>query len=212
VRTRLVAAGGVAAGAVAVVSAVVLTGAVSGPVNTGPLGGGPVNGWLCMPASARVPVSVAQDDLRNSTGSPILVEKLSLVSAHGLRLAEPAYLVPIVHPGSGYDLMLTGGHYPPTRRDLALAPDARWAERRALPMTMPPDRPGHSWNLVFGVERTAATGTADYQLQYEWQGNQYIWSAWTNLNVTDGPTQICHLPEAGRAQRRCAPLLLQVEP
>jgi hypothetical protein len=103
VRTRLVAAGGVAAGAVAVVSAVVLTGAVSGPVNTGPLGGGPVNGWLCMPASARVPVSVAQDDLRNSTGSPILVEKLSLVSAHGLRLAEPAYLVPIVHPGSGYD-------------------------------------------------------------------------------------------------------------
>jgi hypothetical protein len=195
VRTRLVAAGIVAAGAVAVVSAVVLTGAVSGPVNTGPLGGGPVNGWLCM--ALRLPVvSIAQDDLRNSTGSPILVEKLSLVSAHGLRLAEPAYLVPFVDkPGGRGGLMLTGGHYPPTRRELAMAPDAHWAERRALPATMPPDPPGHSWDLVFGVERTAATGTADYQLQYEWQGNQYIWSASTNLKIIDAPT--CPLAGAG---------------
>jgi hypothetical protein len=152
---------------------------------TGPLGGGPVNGSLCI--AGRQIHSVAEDDFRNATSSPILVEKQTLVNAHGIRMLG-VDLVPIVAVGSGYDLLVTGGTYPPSREELATVADARWGGRRPLPMTMPPGQPGHSWDLVFGLERTANAGTADYyQLQYEWRGSQYIWSSSMAVKLVAGP-------------------------
>jgi hypothetical protein len=184
VRKRFVVSGLAGAAAAGVLVAVLWTGSGSGADRTGPLGGGPVNGTQC--ASGRQSISVAMDNLQNATTSPIQVDKFVLVNAHGVRLLG-VDLAPVVSPGGGYDLLVTGGTYPPSSKDLAASADVHWSERRALPMTMPPDQPGHSWNLVFGLERTAATGTADYQLQYEWRGNQYIWLAPTALKLTAGP-------------------------
>ena len=42
------------------------------------------------------------------------------------------------------------------------------------------------WNLVFGLDRTATTGTADYQLRYQWHENQYIWSSSTDVKLVAG--------------------------
>ncbi len=183
-RTRFVIAGVVVAVTGVVLSVVFLTGNPVA-VNTGPLGGGPVNGSLCI-AGWQI-TSIAEDDFRNATSSPILVEKSTLVNAHGVRMLR-VDLVPIVAVGGGYDLLATGGPYPPSREELAAVADARWGDRRTLPMTMPPGQPGHSWDLVFGLERTANAGTADYyQLQYEWQGSQYIWSSSMAVKMDAGP-------------------------
>ena len=183
-RTRsVVVASAVVAVTGAVLAGVFLRGGPAVGVNSGPLGGGPTNGSLC--GSGRRIVSIAQDDFRNATNSPIRVEKATLVNARGVKMLG-ADLVPIVAPSGQYDLLVTGGPYPPSATELAAAADARWGDRRTLPMTMAPDRPGHSWNLVFGLDRTAATGTADYQLQYQWHGNQYIWSSPTALKLVAG--------------------------
>jgi hypothetical protein len=168
----------VAAVAALSVSAVFLTRSPGIGVNTGPLGGGPVDGSVCLVGPHRLVSSVSNDDFQNKTGSPIRVEKFSLVNAKGLRLLG-VDLVPIVHAVGGGDLLVDGGSWPLSHEDLLRTSDARWDERQTVPMTMPPDKPTHSWNLVFGIRRTAATGTATYQLQYEWQGRQYIWTGLT---------------------------------
>jgi hypothetical protein len=184
VRTRLSIAGVVVAVTGVVLSVVFLTGNPVA-VNTGPLGGGPVNGSVCIAGRQISPI--AEDDFRNATSSPILVEKSTLVNAHGIRMLG-IDLVPIVAVGGGYDLLPTGGPYPPSRAELAAVADARWGDRHALPMIMPPDQPGHSWDLVFGLERTGNVGTADYyQLQYEWRGRQYSWSSSMAVKLLAGP-------------------------
>jgi hypothetical protein len=171
-------AGATAAGVLAAVFG--LSG--SGADRIGPLGGGPVNGMVCVP---RQVTSITEDDLQNTTTSPIRVEKFTLVNTSGLRLLG-VDLVPIVK-AVGYDLLPTGGSYPLSPEEIAMAPDARWSARHALPMTMPPYQVGHSWNLVFGVERTAAVGTAGfYQIQYEWQGQQFTWSSSTAIRLITG--------------------------
>lgn len=188
-RTRFIIAGVVVAVTGVVLLVVFLTGNFltgnSVAVNSGPLGGGPVNGSVCI--AGRQISTIAEDDFQNATSSPILVEKSTLVNAHGVRMLG-VDLVPIVAAGGGYDLLATGGPYPPSREELAAVADARWGDRHTLPMTMPPNQPGHSWDLVFGLERTANAGTADYyQLQYEWQGRQYIWSSSMAVKLIAGP-------------------------
>jgi hypothetical protein len=179
VKTRLVLAGTAVALAAAAVPAVLLlsTRASNGP---GPLGGGSLDAQACFPVQHAG--SVAQDDFMNKTTAPIRVLKLDLIHAHGVRLTG-VNLVPILSARGGWDLLTTGGPYPPTRSSLTATPDAHWNDRRTLPMTMSPDQSGHSWNLVFGVERTAPTGTAGYQLEYEWKGNRYIWSSRVALKL-----------------------------
>jgi len=183
VRIRLVIAGVVIAVTGVILSVVFLTGNPVA-VNTGPLGGGPVQGSLCI--AGRQITTIAEDDFRNATNSPILAEKSTLVNVHGIRMLG-VDLVPIAAASDGYDLLATGGPYPPSREELAAVADARWGDRRTLPMTMPPDQPGRSWDLVLGLERTASAGTADYyQLQYEWRGRQYIWSSSMAVKVVAG--------------------------
>jgi hypothetical protein len=114
------------------------------------------------------------------------VEKFTLVNAHGVRLLG-VDLAPVVSPGGGYDLLGAGSIYPPSPEDLAASADVHWSDRRALPMTMPPDPPGHSWNLVIGLERTAAVGSVSfYQIQYVWQGQQFTWSGQTAIRLIAG--------------------------
>lgn len=173
-------AGAIAAG---VLAAVFWLNSGSGADRIGPLGGGPVNGAECTPA--RLAVTIAIDDLRNTTTAPIQVEKFALVGARGIRLLGVS-LAPVVS-AVGYDLLLTGGPYPPSPKDLAASADVHWNARRSLPMTMPPDQPGHSWNLVIGLERTAAVGTVGfYQMQYEWNGQQYTWPGQTAIRLIAG--------------------------
>jgi hypothetical protein len=108
VRIRLVIAGVVIAVTGVILSVVFLTGNPVA-VNTGPLGGGPVQGSLCI--AGRQIITIAEDDFRNETNSPILAEKSTLVNVYGIRMLG-VDLVPIVAASGGYDLLATGGPYP----------------------------------------------------------------------------------------------------
>jgi hypothetical protein len=45
----------------------------------------------------------------------------------------------------------------------------------------------HFWNLVVGLERTAAAGSVSfYQIQYEWKGQQYTWSGQNAIRLIAG--------------------------
>jgi hypothetical protein len=183
VRKSLAVSGVAGAVAAGILAAFFWLNSGSGADRIGPLGGGPVNGTVCTPA--RPAVTIALDDFRNTTTAPIQVETFALVGARGLRSLGVS-LAPVVSTVGG-DLLGVGGAYPPSSEDLARAADVQWSDRRALPMTMPPDPPGHSWNLVIGLERTAAVGTAGfYQIQYEWNGQQYTWSGLTAIRLITG--------------------------
>jgi hypothetical protein len=125
-------------------------------------------------------------DLQNTTTSPIQIEKFSLVSPHAVRLLS-VYLAPVVRQPDGTTTVLGAGWpYPLTSGDVA-GMDIQWNARHVLPMTMAPDRPGHSWNIIFGLERTAAVGAVGYyQVQYEWHGQQYIWTSDLSIRLVAG--------------------------
>jgi hypothetical protein len=112
------------------------------------------------------------DEVQNSGTSPIRIEKFMLVDPHGVKLIG-VYMVPI----GAVPLIGFGNPWPPT--DMK---KSTWAGRRTLPMTM---APGHQrWNLVFGLDRTARTGTLLYdELLYEYQGEQYLWTSGTAVKV-----------------------------
>lgn len=150
-------------------------------VDTGPLGGGPVHALQCGPAvGRRHTVAVGLDEVENSSGSPIRVERFALVDARGVKLLG----VDLVPLGDG-PLMGYGSPYPPSRASLA-GTSAVWGSRRALPMTM---EPGNTrWNLVYGLERTAKTGMVSYtELLYEYRGAQYLWTSQVAVEVVTGP-------------------------
>lgn len=169
--TRLaIILGSVVAITLAVVLAFLLPGGTAVQVDTGPLGGGPVDGAECIPGHT---VYMGVDAVANTTGSPIQIEKFSLVDARGVKLIAvdlvPIGQVPLI--GVGYP-------YPPS-----LESKATWDARRAIPMTMPSSHVIR-WNLVFGLERTAKTGTLGYaELQYEYGGTQYLWTSQTAVQV-----------------------------
>jgi hypothetical protein len=175
VRKSLIVSGVAGAVVAGVLAAVFWTADGPGAERAGPLGAaGPVDATQCMPLKSAY---VGLSDLQNTTNSPIQIEKFSLVSPHAVRLLG-VDLAPVVAATDGQTVLLgVGSAYPVSRKDL-MGTDVRWNARRALPMTMPPDRPGHSWNVVFGLERTAAAGSVGYyQIQYEWRGQQYIWTS-----------------------------------
>ena len=54
-------------------------------------------------------------------------------------------------------------------------------------MTMPPGQT--RWNLVFGLERIAQTGTLSYyEVSYEYRGTQYLWTSQTAVQVVSTPS------------------------
>lgn len=161
---------GAAAAVLLAVLSFVLWGDSGVHVDTGPLGGGPVNGLECGPGRT---VFDATDALQNTTDSPIRIEKFMLVDPRGVKLIGvdlvPIGQVPLIGFGFGW---------PPD--DVR---KATWARRRTLPMTIPPSRDTR-WNLVFGLERTAKTGTlTDDEVLYEYQGAQYLWTSDTAVRV-----------------------------
>jgi hypothetical protein len=185
VRKRYIMSGVAGVAAAATLAAVFWTSSGSGADRTGPLGGGgPMIGTQCAPA--RPTVTIALTELQNTTSTPIRVETFTLVNPHGLRLLG-VDLAPLVSVAKGGYLLGAGEPYPPPPALLAATADVHWNDRRTLPMTMPPDRPGHSWNLVIGLERTAAVGTASYyQIQYQWHGQQYTWSGQIAIRLIIG--------------------------
>jgi hypothetical protein len=176
VRKRLIVSGVAGAAAAGVLAAVLwMTAWPTGPLGDGPLGkAGPAGATQCV---SRQATSVGMSDLQNTTSSPIQIEKFSLVGPHAVRLLS-VYLAPVVRAADGTTTILgAGSAYPPTPDDLVRT-DVQWNARHALPMTMAPDRAGHSWNIIFGLERTAAVGSVGYyQIQYEWRGQQYMWTS-----------------------------------
>jgi hypothetical protein len=189
VRKRLIVSGVAGAAAVGVLAAVLWMSVGPGAGPTGPLGDGPLG--TAGPADAtqcvqRQATTVGMSDLQNTTSSPIQIEKFSLVGPHAVRLLS-VYLAPVVRQADGTTIILgAGSAYPPTPDDLVRT-DVQWDARHALPMTMAPDRAGHSWNIIFGLERTAADGSVGYyQVQYEWRGKQYIWTSDLSVRLVTG--------------------------
>jgi hypothetical protein len=129
---------------------------------------------------------VGLSDLQNTTDSPIQVEKFSLVSPHAVRLLGVDLALVVEAADGQTDLLGIGPTYPASPQDLAGV--GRSLECAAyLALTMPPDRPGHSWNVVFGLERIAAVGSVGYyQMQYEWRGQQYIWTSQISVQIIAG--------------------------
>jgi hypothetical protein len=183
VRKSLIISGVAGVAAAGVLAAVFWAAGGPGAERTGPLGGGPVDATQCVSLKS---TSVGLSDLQNTTDSPIQIEKFSLVSPHAVRLLG-VDLAPVVAAADGQTVLLGAGWtYPVSPEDLVES-DVHWNARRALPMTMPPDRPGHSWNVVFGLERTAAAGSVGYyQIQYEWRGQQYIWTSQISVRLIAG--------------------------
>jgi hypothetical protein len=181
-RKNLIISGVAGAAAAGVLAGVFWTAGGSGADRVGPLGGGPVEVTQCVPLQS---AAIGLSDLRNTTTSPIQIEKFSLVGPHDVRLLGVDLAPVVAAPGAQTVLVGAGGPYPVSAANLAGTVGVVWNARRALPMTMPPDKPGHSWNLVFGLERTAAAGSVSYyQLQYEWQGQQYTWSSQIAVRLT----------------------------
>lgn len=188
-RKRLIVSSVAGAAAAGVLAAVLWMTAGPGAGPTGPLGDGPLgtvgpaDATQCVPRQA---TSIGMSDLQNTTNSPIQIEKFSLVGPHAVRLLS-VYLAPVVKAADGTTTLLGAGWpYPLTSNDL-VGMDVQWNSRHALPMTMAPDQAGHSWNVIFGLERTAADGSVGYyQIQYEWRGQQYLWTSDLSIRLVTG--------------------------
>ncbi|MHB8245852.1 MAG: hypothetical protein ACYDGN_10960 [Acidimicrobiales bacterium] len=150
-------------------------------VNTGPLGGGGGRGVECVPGRL---LTIGGDDVINTGHLAAVVTGVSLYRASGVRLVR-AYLVPILSARGGTLIGMVGSFPPPAS---SIPSDAKWARRQRLPgAKVQPERPGVSYNLVVGLQRTTAAGKVGaVQFSYSEGGNSYVWRSSTSIEVLSG--------------------------
>lgn len=153
----------------AVLCALLVVGMPTSREARGPLGEGG-RGSLCVPFRQ---VTIGVDDFADSTKSPITIHSFSLVDPRHVKLLGVT-LVPII---SSHGWLLIGAvkDYPPPADKIPT--DARWAQRRTLPVTLRPEKANSSWNLVFGLHLVGSGRgrVARYAVHYSVRGRKYLW-------------------------------------
>jgi hypothetical protein len=128
---------------------VLLAACSSDPV--GPLGGPGDPGTECFPAALGRTVTEGFFALQNGGKIPASVQRVTLTDRRGIAVTTKAWLVPIWHTPGHYELIGDGFPYPPVTYP-------GWKHRE--PAIGAVIKPGKSFNLVYGIKRTARTGTS----------------------------------------------------
>jgi hypothetical protein len=134
--------------------------------------------------AARVPKGGVLSDgfevLKNTSSSEVVVQKVTLVDAHALRIVA-AYVVPI----TGYDLYGARDGYPPAPH---LDPGVLWSKRQVAAGAHIPHSQGHHVsNLVVVLQPGVSGGTARaVAVYYQVSGQQYVMRTSTRIPVVVG--------------------------
>ncbi|MEU9446513.1 hypothetical protein AB0D42_37895 [Streptomyces sp. NPDC048304] len=133
-----------------------------------------------MPAKPGTALTFRGDELHNYGHAKLVVDRVALLDAKGLRLVDA--LLPTGHDFIGYD-----NHYPPTKtfRD---AVGSAWEHRApAVGATIAPqaDTTAHTHNLVVAVRVTgdAKARMTGVIVDYPVGGTEYQWHNITSLVV-----------------------------
>jgi hypothetical protein len=155
-------------------SAALLVGACSSGSGQGPLGNGGDPGTECFPAAKDHTVGQGFYALENGGKIAATVQSVRLTRPHGVVMTTKPWIMPILQTGhGGTELYGAGFPYPP-------AGWLPWRHRR--PAIGAVIRPGQSFNLIFGVARTARRGTSGAPtVTYTAAGNTYTWQDATDF-------------------------------
>lgn len=147
--------------------------------SVGPLGGPGTPGQLCSPLRAGQVLSYGLTALRNSGNVPVVINRVGLVDARGLRVLA-AYIVPGTS-NFGYG---TWVGYPPAH---PLPPGVDWSAReRAKGAVLRPMKKSQQDSLLLVIKSTVYRGRAKaVGIWYSAGGSQYYLQPSTSLVTVD---------------------------
>jgi hypothetical protein len=144
----------------------------------GPLGGPGDPGTECFPAALGRTVTEGFFPLENTGKAAATVQRVALTKPRGMAVTTKAWLVPIWHTSGHFELIGDGFPYPPVTYP-------GWKHRE--PAIGAVIKPGRSLNLVYGIKRTARTGTSGGPtITYTAGGNTYTLTYATSLVMKAG--------------------------
>jgi hypothetical protein len=137
---------------IAVIAVVVLLTNSCSKIGIGPLGNGGTRGSICAAVRPGVVLSYGVTDLRNSSSSPAVIDKVSLVSARHLQMVA-AWVVPI----TGHQDYGVWDGYPPAPHQSGVM----WSQHtRAAGAVIQPSHGQAHANLVQVLQPTGPVGKA----------------------------------------------------